>query len=156
MTAPAYYHVGIIVADIKEAMARFGANLGCRFAEPFDFPVEAFADPVPRPLTVHAAFSQGGPPYVELIEGHRDEGFFRIDLGERLHHMGVWADDIEAQVAALEATGSTREASISIDGKLAVWFGTPASHHGTRLELVTSAQSEWLYDMIESAPTFEA
>lgn len=150
-----YYHVGILVRDLDEAIARFSDTFRCSFAKPFDFAVDAFADPDPRPLTVHATFSQGGPPYVELIQGHPDEGFFRIDLGERLHHIGVWAEDVEAKAAELEAEGGTREASITVDGKVAVWFMAPASHHGTRVELVNAAQQQWLYDLIEGAESSE-
>jgi hypothetical protein len=149
-----YYHFGVIVKDLAEAIPRFSMMFGRDFGEPLEFPMDAFADPVPRAATVNASFSKGGAPYVELIKGHDDKGFFRIDLGERLHHIGRWEDDVEGRVKELEAAGFEREASITANGTLAVWFGSPATLHGTRIELVTSASRDWLVDLIESAPTY--
>lgn len=151
---PSYYHFGVIVKDLAEAIPRFSRMFGVEFGEPMSFDNESFADPEPRAVTVTVAFSKGGAPYVELIQGHEDQGFFRLDLGERLHHIGRWEENVEARAKELEAAGFDREASITVDGKMVVWFGQPAAFHGTRLELVQTSQRDAMIEMIESRPAF--
>jgi hypothetical protein len=91
---------------------------------------------------------------VELIQGHNDEGFFRLDQGERLHHVGRFEDDVDARAKELQASGYEREACIHVDGKMLVWFNQPESFSGTRIELVDSGQRESMFNMIESRPAF--
>lgn len=150
-----YYHFGVLVRDLAEAIPRYSSMFGCSFARPFDFQTN-IADSEARETTVHVTYSQGGPPYIELIEGHDDQRFFRIDLGERLHHIGRWEDDLDSRVKELEAQGYVTEATMTNDSGLAVWFGMPQSLHGTRVELVSSRSRDGLLGLIESAPAFGA
>jgi catechol 2,3-dioxygenase-like lactoylglutathione lyase family enzyme len=126
-----YYQVGIVVDDIEEAMAELGAALHLQW----DGPNEREAGEWRFRMT----YSLGGPPFVELIE--RTDGTPWDRSG--IHHIGFWAEDLEAEKNRLAQAGLP----IEVDGTL---VGRPFTYHvgqssGLRVELVDAAGRERLY-----------
>ncbi len=94
---PRLHHVGIIVEDLDEAIARYRA-LG--FPEPEIFEI---AD-----QGVRVASFNAGPGYVEILAPTvRDSGVVRFlaSRGEGIHHVAYAVADLESTLGQLEAAG---------------------------------------------------
>lgn len=102
------YHTGIRVPDLDAAMAELGATLNVVWAEVRDMPEMGLWSPEQG---VHSAslrftYSCEGPQHVELLEASPGciwDG--RDDPG--VHHVGVWVDDVQAEVEAALSDGWT-------------------------------------------------
>ncbi len=91
------HHVGIVVADIDAAMARYAA-LGFAGGEKFEIAQQGVVA-----CTYHA-----GSGYVELIQPTDPDGAigrFMTKRGEGMHHIAYRVDDLEGTLAALKARG---------------------------------------------------
>ena len=105
------YHVGYLVPDLRAAMAAFGARLQITWATPFEMESgfvtatgEADSD------VVRIAFSQQGPPYLELIEVvARPGSIFAEPAGGGVHHLGIYAERWRDEVARLVEHGMVLE-----------------------------------------------
>ena len=112
MLAP-FYHVGIIVPDLGQAMRDLTSTLGLSWAgeQRFDLPVLVSGQTVERDLRF--VYSTEGPPYVELIEAN--EPPWQADDG--IQHIGLWCEDVVGEMEklvaedgfSLAATGITRK-----------------------------------------------
>ena len=70
MSKTIYYHIGILVRDYKEAIAHYSKTLGINFTEPTNS-LTFIGNPDTQQteeLTVIAAYSMTGPPYLELLQ----------------------------------------------------------------------------------------
>ena len=137
MTASPYFHIGILVPDLDEAIERFGDVLGVTFADRVYQDSEYFDDGgVLKNLRLHLTYSIDGPPYYELLEAQGDEGLYSINHGEGLHHVGVWEADCQAKRQEFESKGMNHEATIyRPDGSIIVTFFEPGPLGGVRVEL---------------------
>jgi catechol 2,3-dioxygenase-like lactoylglutathione lyase family enzyme len=82
-------------------------------------------------------YSRQGPPHLELLQGTPGSIWGPERAG--LHHIGVWADDFVADVAALEQRGMPVELTLaSRDTEDPRGFTYHRSPHGLRVELVSS------------------
>ncbi|MGH2531904.1 MAG: methylmalonyl-CoA epimerase [Thermomicrobiales bacterium] len=91
------HHVGIVVADIDAALARYDA-LGFRDGERFEMTEQGVIA-----VTFHA-----GPGYVELIQPTDAEGAigrFMQKRGEGMHHVAYRVADLQGTLDRLAATG---------------------------------------------------
>ncbi len=147
-TAPAlpvpgpFFHAGILVADLDEAVGRYADVLGVTFADPVEFAIENFVDEAhfgdaePHPWTCRVAWSRDGLPYYELIEA-RGHGVFSLDhRDEGLHHLGVLTDDCDGLSRTLARQGVRPVAAGYTDGRLRFWYSEPAGLHGVSIEYV--------------------
>ena len=119
------YHVGFVVPDLDEAVARVGEALRLRFTEPMEMAGLQLATPDgPRDAALRLCYSTR-PVHVELIQSVPGT-LWDTEERERGHHLGVWTDDVEVEGARLESLGMP-----------AVWWGTGAdgrrvfSYHAT-------------------------
>ncbi len=139
MTGTNLYHVGVLVTDLEAAKAHFAQVLGLTFGETRAIPLQGVEDEGRVvDIELRVVYSVEGPPFLELIEA-RDDGTWGRHLGEGLHHIGVWQDDLEDRVAELLAAGHTAQCVVRrADGSmLATYLGIEHEHvHGTRIELV--------------------
>jgi hypothetical protein len=119
-----YFQVGFVVPDLEPAMEEFAAGLGVEMIGPRE---RDLGDAVLR-----IAFARTPPPYVELIEGPPGS-LWDATAGARIHHLGYWSDDMEADSARLEAAGMKRE----LDLGFARYHG-PAAATGARIELIAT------------------
>ena len=98
MLAP-FSHVGIIVADLTQAMRDLSSTMGLTWAteQRREMPVSVRGELVQRDISF--VYSVTGPPYVELIGANEPPW----SAQEGLHHMGFWSEDIVADMEALVA-----------------------------------------------------
>ena len=136
MTASPYFHIGILVPDLDEAIERFSDVLGVTFADRVYQDSQYFDDGgVIKDLRLHLSFSTDGPPYYELLEAQGD-GLYSLKHGIGLHHVGVWEADCKAKRKEFETKGMNHEATIyRPDGSVIVSFFEPGPLGGVRVEL---------------------
>jgi methylmalonyl-CoA/ethylmalonyl-CoA epimerase len=93
------HHVGIAVRDLEAAYAFYRDALR----------LPVVKENVGATLGTRAALLAVGRSYLELMEP-RDEASplarFIAEHGEGLHHLALWSDDIDSQVAALHGMGA--------------------------------------------------
>lgn len=91
------HHIGIVVADLDEAVTRYGA-LGFRDGERHEIPEQH----------IIAITFRAGPGWVELIQPTDLEGpiaRYMAKRGEGTHHIAYAVDDIVAELARLKEAG---------------------------------------------------
>jgi methylmalonyl-CoA/ethylmalonyl-CoA epimerase len=97
LTAYELHHVGIVVADINLAVARYAA-LGFSGGERFEMTEQGVIA-----VTYHA-----GPGYVELIQPTDPDGAiarFMTKRGEGMHHVAYRVPDLQGTLDRLAAAG---------------------------------------------------
>jgi catechol 2,3-dioxygenase-like lactoylglutathione lyase family enzyme len=105
------YHVGYLVPDLRAAMDSFGRRLQITWAPPFQmntgFETAAGA---PDDRITRFAFSQQGPPFLELIQVIREpESIFAQPSAGGFHHFGIYAERWRDEVARLADEGMQLE-----------------------------------------------
>lgn len=126
------HHVGVVVADLDAAAARYEA-LGFTDGGRFSVPAQAIEAIV---------YPAGEGRYVELIRPTDAEGpiaTFMAKRGEGMHHVAYRVADIDAELARLEAAGLRLIDETARAGAHAGWriaFLHPESTHGVLTELV--------------------
>ncbi len=129
------YHMGVVVADISRAIAELSDQLGIAFEPPMPVTVGAEYRGVFGQHAVTVSYGRQGPPYLELLQG-APGGIWALEDGPRMHHLGVWVDDLAKEVARLKAAGMRTE----MLGKDAQGnprlFAYMSNAHGVRVELV--------------------
>jgi len=113
MLAP-FYHVGLIVPELGQAQRDLTSTLGLSWAsqQRREIPVLVNGETVQRDISF--VYSIEGPPYIELIGANEPPWNAR----DGLHHVGIWSEDVVADMEALvaekytvAATGLNREGS---------------------------------------------
>lgn len=132
-------HVGIVVADLDDAMARLGALLGLRWSPVQEWEVEATGPGGTAVVPVRLTWSLEGPVHTELLAGATGS-VWHIDEGETLHHLGYWADDVDEASSALTAAGCPLELVGTGRASRANRFAYHRAPSGIRVEVLTAAQ----------------
>lgn len=101
---PSFFHVGMVVPDLEEAVKRYTDVLGVQFTEPAVFDVPRLEDPYPHPFELTAAFSMTEPPFYELIQAE-GEGICSLAHAGKILYYGVWEPDMGGRLAQLRAQG---------------------------------------------------
>jgi Glyoxalase/Bleomycin resistance protein/Dioxygenase superfamily len=117
-----YFQVGLAVPDLEAAMREVGSSLGVQMIGPLE-----------RDLgdgTLRIAFARTPPPYLELLEGPPGS-IWDAAGGAKMHHLGHWSEDLDADGARLEEAGIPLE----LDLGFARYYG-PAPATGARVELI--------------------
>jgi catechol 2,3-dioxygenase-like lactoylglutathione lyase family enzyme len=140
VTVIPYNHVGVVVPDLDQSVAEFGARLGMEFTDPVTNTVDRFTfASSDGPMTIRIAYSKVGPPHYELIEA-MPHGLYSANMGLGLHHVGMWVPDCRRRLAELEETGLEVEAVCYTPGDfMAVAYFKPAGLSGVRLEIMDDA-----------------
>ena len=128
----AHFQVGFVVPDLEAAMKELGAALGVEMIGPQERDLGGEG-------VLRIAFARTPAPYLELIEG-QPGSVWDSTGGPRIHHLGYWSDDMDADSARLEAAGMPRE----IDLGFARYHG-PAAATGARIELISTEHRETFY-----------
>ena len=95
MLDKSFYHVGIVVPRLEEALDHLAATLGVRFGAvtEVDFAVE---DPAGRTTTVPLRMVYSAePPFIEVIEEVAGTPWV-CNPHSNLHHIGFWAEGLQA------------------------------------------------------------
>lgn len=100
------FHTGIRVPDLDAAMEEMGSTLGVTWAKSR----RADGQPIWTPedgqhtLPLRYVYSSEGPQHIELLEGPPGSVWDgREDPG--VHHVGVWADDVQRETERCVANG---------------------------------------------------
>ena len=128
--SPHLHHVAVVVADLEEAIDRYGA-LGFGDAERFTLPEQA----------VEVATFHAGDGWVELIRPTDPDGpvaRFLANRGEGLHHVAYAVPDLERALAELASAGVRLIDSVPRTGAHGwrIAFIHPESCGGVLTELV--------------------
>ena len=107
----ALFHTGVRVPDLEVAMAALGSTLALTWAQVVERE-QALWTPAEGQQTVPLRFtySCAGPQHVELLQGAPGSLWDGADL-PGVHHLGVWVDDVAAEVDRLVAAGWKLEAA---------------------------------------------
>lgn len=131
------YHLGIVVPDIDRGMEEIGRRFNVTFPPHLPIEVDLTVGRREFHLSTRFVYSREGPPYIELFQGVPDSPFALPRDGSGIHHLGIFVDDMAAEVARLKALGTELELhDIGIDGQpRGVAFFNSL---GVRQELVSS------------------
>ncbi|WP_024793591.1 VOC family protein [Tomitella biformata] len=135
MKAADLFHVGIVADDPQKKMQELTELFGYEWGD-----VMGGAQPVTLPsgdtvVELLAWYSLNGPR-LEIVQSVPGTIWVPAE-GSGIHHLGYWADDIEAESAKLEEQGYAVEAVGQLgDGKS--YWAYHLSPEGPRIEIVSS------------------
>lgn len=134
--AATFFHTGIVVPDLEEAVAYYADTLGMSFTEPGVFHIPRLEDPDPHPGELKAVLSRTEPPYLELIQAAGDGIIGPDKCGQILYH-GYWEPDMAARWASLQTEEPGLDAVFRMD-EHSVPFAmiTAPDPFGNRIEYV--------------------
>jgi len=124
------HHVGIAVRSMEAAYAFYRDALG----------LPVVKEGVASAGGVRAALLAVGRSYLEILEPFEEESPFARHIAERgegLHHLALWCDDVESQVAALREMGvplEDKQPREGFTGRLS--YLAPEAFDGAQLEVV--------------------
>ncbi|MDO8209603.1 VOC family protein [Conexibacter sp. CPCC 206217] len=113
-------HICIAVPDLDAWRERFSLMFGTQWSSPveIDHVVTApRAEGGTKHIRGRGRYGSGSKPWVELFEGAPGSPWEVTDGQARLHHIGYWADDMEAAARQLETAGYELEYANRIDGR---------------------------------------
>ena len=115
-TPPSFFHVGMVVPDLDQAVARYSDVLGIEFTEPAVFDIPRLEDPEPHPFKLTAVFSRTEPPYYELIQADGDGIVSAAHAGKILYY-GCWEPDMPGRLEQLRAQRVGLDALFRVDAE---------------------------------------
>jgi quinol monooxygenase YgiN/catechol 2,3-dioxygenase-like lactoylglutathione lyase family enzyme len=141
-TSPTFFHTGIVVPDLEQAVAYYHDNFGIAFTEPGIFHIPRLEDPDPHEWELTAVLSRTEPPYLELIQAAGD-GITGIDkCGQILYH-GYWESDMAARWEWLNTDGPGVDAAFRMDADSPPFsIITAPDPYGNRIEYVGTAAAD--------------
>ncbi len=134
--APTFFHTGIVVPDLNEAVAYYADTFKISFTEPGVFHIPRLEDPDPHPGKLTAVLSRTEPPYLELIQADGEGIISPAKCGQILYH-GYWEPDMAARWAWLQTDGPGVDAVFRMDEHTAPFaLITKPDPFGNRIEYV--------------------
>lgn len=127
-----FFHVGIVVEDLRAAMDELSATLGLRWRTPHDSQYGDWA--------IKVVYSIDGPPFVELVEGGKNGGPWDVSKGSRIDHIGYYSEDVVRESERLAALGLPVEFDPTPFGRQGNFCYHRAVAAGARIELVDVAR----------------
>ncbi|HEY3880153.1 MAG TPA: VOC family protein [Trebonia sp.] len=92
------FHVGVRVADLKQAQQELTKMTGVHWTTPATMPMNVW-DPNAgsgQKAEITISFSVEGPTHIELIQGSPGSYWSADNGGAGLHHFGAWVKDVKA------------------------------------------------------------
>ncbi len=134
------FHTGMVVDDLATAMAGFSEVLGARWAQPLRMEVPLWTDHgiVRRESWTTYSIDAGGAHHLELIEDVAATAWAAPGRS-RLHHIGVWSQDLVARSAHLADMGWARVLTDGTDGTPGNFVYHDPGHGGLFVELLASS-----------------
>ncbi len=129
-----FYHTGIVVSDLDDAMARLSALAGYTWIAPMSYTLPFRTAAGTRELTSTFVYSLQSP-HVELIQEVPDSPW-TAPRGNAIHHLGYFTDDLTATARALEDNGFVFEATADVSPPGLALFAYYVDSSGTRIEIV--------------------
>ncbi len=155
MALPPVDHVGILVADLGEAMERYQRVLGCRFSVVGRYRSERYEDgsaDCPHRHDARFVLSHGPAPRIELLEATGHGTHAARHLG--VHHLAFTGiPDLDTEHARVTAAGARVEAQNTDDaGRRLLFFTAAEPWSGTHFELVSALPGPIVLDDGTPAP----
>ena len=137
------FHVGVIVPEIEAGMEEIGRRFGVSWPRPpGDASIRVRTAKGIQVMESRFAYTAEGPPYIELIQGVPGT-VWEAASGSRIHHLGAFVDDLDAEIERLVAEGADLEMeSVDEEGGRIQAVSYLNSELGVRLELLPSASRE--------------
>jgi len=107
----AIFHIGLLVDDLESSMATLGDGFGVAWSKVVSRQQLVWTpDEGQQTTPLRFTYSRQGPNRIELLEGAPGSVW---DAGRSagVHHIGVWVDDVAAEVARLVGLGWMLEAA---------------------------------------------
>ncbi len=100
------FHVGVRTPDLDRAMVEMGATLDVTWAEVREVDAQAVWTPDRglEEVALRFVYSCQGPQHIELLQGQPGTVWDGSD-DPGVHHVGVWVDDVTAEVERSLADG---------------------------------------------------
>ena len=133
------FHVGVLVPNLEMAMTELGDGLGLTWSamvereQPIWSPKHGAST-----LPLRFTYSSQGPQHVELLQGPPGSIWDGV-AHPGVHHMGVWVDDVGAEVERLTSLGWTLELALRAPEEGYGTFGYLRSPSGFLLEPVLAS-----------------
>lgn len=135
------FHTGIVVHDLQTAMSELGASMNLQWTQvrrfdplPFWTPEKGLHD-----ITVEAVYSKQGPHHLEICVGPKGS-FYDPDVFPDGRHIGVWVDDLAAEMEKL----------LGLGWKICGAGGTPEQGYGV-LAYVSPPTAGFVVELVSAA-----
>lgn len=140
MAAPLIDHIGILVPNLEEGIARWSAVTGYRFSPIARYRTHRYSDHSDLEQHYHDArisFSLEGAPYIELMEATGSGTHSTEQLG--VHHLGLRGiEDPDGRLAQLAEIGVGYDGvSRDAEGRILLVFTDKTALDGVRLEFIS-------------------
>ena len=147
------HHTGIIVNDLDAAMGDMSAALGLQWLPPFVVAGDVHTLAGMRFRKVRITYSTTGPHFVELIQQLDATAYNVLTGGPTIHHLGFVTNDLEGDMARLDAQGFAPELyALDGDGRPARMAFHQNHHGGLWIELVSADFAVFLDEWIAGGP----
>ena len=142
MKAGDLYHSGIVVDDLDATMDWFTKVAGYRWTDVVEVEQQGVTPDGEVTIPMRMVFS-ADPPRLEFLQTVPGTIWVPADSG--VHHVGYWSDDVESDLATLEANGMVCEVkSYNPDGSGKLLWAYCKSPAGPRIELVSRAMEPFI------------
>jgi lactoylglutathione lyase len=136
------YHSGIVVEDLDATLDWFTKVAGYRWTDVVEVDQVAQTPDGEITIPMRMAYS-GNLPRLEILQTAPGTIWVPADSG--VHHLGYWSDDVESDLATLEANGMRHEVkSYNPDGSGTLLWAYCKSPIGPRIELVSRAMEPFI------------
>jgi hypothetical protein len=135
MKAADQFHLGLVVDDFEETLARLSALFGYEWCDEMGGPTNVTLPDGEIQLPLRFAYSMT-VPRLEIIRSVPGNQIWQPAAGSGIHHLGYWSDDVPADSAELTRQGYDIEAAGTGPDGVPYW----AYHRGAsgpRIELVS-------------------
>lgn len=147
------YHSGIVVDDLDATLDWFTEMAGYRWTDVVEVDQVAQTPDGEVTIPMRMVYS-GNAPRLEFLQTAPGTIWVPADSG--VHHLGYWSDDVESDLAALEANGMRYEVkSYNPDGSGTLLWAYCMGSTGPRIELVSRAMEpfiEYWWSTADRAP----
>jgi catechol 2,3-dioxygenase-like lactoylglutathione lyase family enzyme len=136
------YHSGIVVDDLDATLDWFTKVAGYRWTDVVEVDQVAQTPHGEVTIPMRMAYS-GDAPRLEILQTAPGTIWVPADSG--VHHLGYWSDDVESDLATLEANGMQCEVkSYNPDGSGTLLWAYCKGVAGPRIELVSRAMEPFI------------
>ncbi|OBA58668.1 bleomycin resistance protein [Mycobacterium sp. 1100029.7] len=132
-----FYHTGIVVPDLEDAMTRLTALAGYRWITPLSYTLPFRTTAGVRDLTSTIVYSVQSP-HIELVQEVPGTPWTAAP-GNSVHHVGYFTDNLVATARELESKGFTFEMTGELPDTEFGMFAYYIDTFGTRIEIVDRA-----------------
>lgn len=154
---PPMDHIGLVVDDLRGAMAVLTELQGIHWAEPVVVNGHFNFKGTVRPWESEVTYSIEGPLHFELIEQHDVRGWETLTDGRRAHHIAFVTDDLASDAAWMAGRGMELEVhGLAENGAISGFAYHRSPAPGILFELLSSDLKanldRWIRDGVPLTP----